>query len=47
MKSQVALVVGIGIGMLTAWAPTPVRPGPTQWPRLSPPSCSSIEPCTA
>ena len=26
MKVQVALVVGIGIGMLTAWAPTPVRP---------------------
>jgi len=26
MKSQIALVAGIGIGMLTAWAPTPVRP---------------------
>jgi endonuclease V-like protein UPF0215 family len=26
MKSQAALVVGIGIGMLAVWAPTPVRP---------------------
>ena len=26
MKSPLALVVGIGIGMLTAWAPTPMRP---------------------
>jgi hypothetical protein len=52
MKSQVALVVGIGIGMLTAWAPTPVRPahlvamsgGQHEQHQSSPPSTETTAP---